>query len=262
MCKASGQIIYHLSTYMSAYDRKKTIEKIKDELNHLQEEYPDLQNVPSERKITVISTSLIEAGVDLDFFSVFREFAGLDNVLQAGGRCNREGKLKSAWVYVFAFEKSSHKVSLDERANILKGLFAEYDDISNRECIYEYYNRLFFSGVKRNSGEMISDTCETIASLEFATYAQNFEMINSDNISIIVERDGISKALIDEIKNTGYTNHRQLQKYACSVNRNEWEDLKSQGVIDNYDSDIWCLTNADYYDENTGITFEAKDYYV
>ncbi|MCI8631893.1 MAG: CRISPR-associated helicase Cas3' [Lachnospiraceae bacterium] len=260
LCKKSGQRVYHLSTYMSAYDRKRTIQKIKEELSSLQQEYPELEGVPSERKITVISTSLIEAGVDLDFFSVYRELAGLDNVLQAGGRCNREGKLENAKVYVFTLEERADRVLKDERANLLKGLLKEYDDISDAECIREYYNRLFFSSSENTNGPMISDDSTDIWSLKFAAYARKFELIDSDAVSIVVERDDLSKRLVDAIKRQQYVNHRQLQKYTFSINEREFADLKEQGVINSFGSNIWCLMNRDYYEEDTGVQFEARDY--
>ena len=54
---------------------------------------------PESRRIMIISASLIEAGVDLDLFSVYRELTGLDSILQSGGRCNREGKRTDAATY-------------------------------------------------------------------------------------------------------------------------------------------------------------------
>jgi CRISPR-associated endonuclease/helicase Cas3 len=53
-----------------------------------------------------------------------------------------------------------------------------------------------------------------------------------------------------------------LQKYTCSVYPYELENLKKQGVVNDYDSGIWCLTNSDYYDNNTGVIFEASDYII
>ena len=63
---------------------------------------------------TVISTSLIEAGVDLDFKAVFREIAGIDNVLQSGGRCNREGKMDMGDVFVLKQTAEKVKFSLNQ----------------------------------------------------------------------------------------------------------------------------------------------------
>ena len=55
---------------------------------------------------------------------------------------------------------------------------------------------------------------------------------------------------------------RQLQKYTCSINQKELDDLIQQHVVDEFGTGILCLINADYYDENTCITFEAKDYFM
>lgn len=70
---------YHLSANMTPAHRSRVIEVVRKKLK--KGEY-----------ITVVSTSLVEAGVDLDFNTVFRQLSGLDSILQAGGRCNREGK--------------------------------------------------------------------------------------------------------------------------------------------------------------------------
>ena len=80
---------YHLSTFMTPHDRTNTIDRIRTDLK-------------KGRQVCVVSTSLIEAGVDLDFETVFRQLAGLDSILQAGGRCNREGKLSKGEVYFFS----------------------------------------------------------------------------------------------------------------------------------------------------------------
>lgn len=253
---------FHLSTYMSAFDRKNTIEKIKYELDKLEKDYPDFENVPDDRKITVISTSLIEAGVDLDFYCVFRELSGLDSILQAGGRCNREGKRNNAKVFIFSLDSETKAVSSNERANITKGLLKEYEDISCSDSIRSYYDRLFFINDENITKNSISEKCSALQSIPFADYADRFKMIDSDTVSVVVESDDISRQLIEDIKHTGFGNHRKLQKYAFSVYRNEFEDLFRQNVVDDFKSGIWCLTNPDYYDENIGVIFESKDYFV
>ena len=96
------------------------MKEIRKELIQLETDYPEFKNVPEDRKITIISTSLIEAGVDLDVYTVFRERAGLDSILQAGGRCNREGKRKTADVYVFDLAEETKQAASDEKLNLTK----------------------------------------------------------------------------------------------------------------------------------------------
>lgn len=91
--KVRGEGVYYLSTYMYPAHRHRVISEIKERL---------LEN----KKCIVISTSLVEAGVDFDFKSVYRELAGLDSIIQAAGRCNREGKraAEESLVYIFQIE--------------------------------------------------------------------------------------------------------------------------------------------------------------
>jgi len=77
----------HLSTWMCGEHRSKVIAEIKTKLEQKQ-------------PIRVISTQLVEAGVDIDFPAVYRAFAGLSSIAQAAGRCNREGKLEKGEVHV------------------------------------------------------------------------------------------------------------------------------------------------------------------
>lgn len=252
---------YHLSTYMTAYDRKRIIDDIKQELSNLERDFPDAEDIPDDRKITVVSTSLIEAGVDLDFHCVLRELSGLDSILQAGGRCNREGKRKNSKVYVFSFNEEKSGIS-SEKENITKGLLSEYDDISCRECINSYYDRLFFMNRTKIESKAMSNYSSRIDSIKFKTYADEFKIIDNSTVSVVVERDDISRELINSIKLTGFGNHRKLQKYAFSVYSYEFDELLKQRVVDDYGSGIWCLTNSEYYDENIGVTFEAKDYFI
>ncbi len=251
---------FHLSTYMTAYDRSVVISDIKSELKKLEEDYPGFENVPEDRRITVISTSLIEAGVDLDFYTVFREMAGLDNILQAGGRCNREGKRKDASVFIFTLETEDKSISNDERPNITKGLVVKYKDISCKESIDEYYNLLYFFNKDEIIKRTISRKCKTLESIPFKDYAEEFHMIDTNTISIVVARDEKSGDMIEQLKITKKGNPRKLQKYALSVYKYEFDDLLKQGAVDDYGSGIYCLANTDYYEKETGIKFEAEDY--
>lgn len=253
---------YHLSTYMTAFDREKVLQEIRQELKQLEEDFPNYEHVPEDRRIFILSTSLIEAGVDLDIHTVFRELAGLDSILQAGGRCNREGKRTQADVYVFAFD-DENKTRQDIKSNITLGILQKYEDISCPESIKEYYDRLYF--LKRDEMERntITQDCSELSSIPFAAYAQHFELIDSAAVSLVVPRDERSRKIVDALPYTGGIGvARQLQRYTCSIYPGELEQLLQQHVVKTYETGIICLTNLDYYDEKTGISFEGKDYFL
>ena len=253
---------YHLSTYMTSYDRKRILKEIRRELKQLEADYPEYKDVPEDRRITIISTSLIEAGVDLDVYTVFRERSGLDSILQAGGRCNREGKRKMADVFVFDLAEETRQAALDEKANLTKGLLKKYDDVSAVKCIEEYYSRLYFMKADDIQKNTMHQACSDLASIPFKEYAEKFELIDSRQVSLVVPCDAQSEQLVEMMKYTKAGNARKLQNYTCSVRQKELEDLIRQHAADNYGTGIYCLTNKDYYDEYKGVLFEASDYFL
>lgn len=253
---------YHLSTYMTPLDRGKKLEEIRRELKQLELDFPD-GNVPEDRRIIITATSLIEAGVDIDVHTVFRELTGLDSILQAGGRCNREGKRKEATVYIFSLPDK--RISADEKGNLTQGLLKEYQkDIASPECVTKYYDRLYFMHGSEIEKETISCECGKIEAIPFRDYADKFRFIDSPNVGVVVPRDEESETYIRALRYAENTMGigRKLQKYTCTVTPKEFEELQKQHVLEDYETGIWCLTNPDYYDEETGITFEAKDYFL
>ena len=250
---------YHLSTYMTALDRIRVIDEIRRELNLLEKDYPDLKDVPACRRITVVSTSLIEAGVDFDFHTVFRECAGLDNILQAGGRCNREGKRKNAQVLVFDYREDGGSRT-DDRTNLTRGLLKKYENISAPDCIREYYDRLYFM----REGEILKNAmhnyCTTFSNVCFKEYAGAVKIIDSAAENLVVPTDEEGQGLVDSLRYNGFTNFRKMQKYTCSVYESELEELRRQHAAEDFGTGTYCLTNRDYYKSDIGITFEAIDY--
>ncbi len=251
---------YHLSTYMTAYDRVRVIEKIKLSLRKLYEDFSNAEDVPPERRITVVSTSLIEAGVDLDFTAAFRELTGLDSVLQTGGRCNREGLRKSGEVYVF--ESADAKPRFTEQ-ELTKGLLSEFEDVSDEKAIKAYYDRLFRIDREKIHTKSISQSCKNINMIPFRTYSENFRLVDDRRtVSIAVCRDEYSRDIYDELRRTGYINSRKIRKYSCTVYTQEFELLLKQKVLDDYGSGVFFLTDESYYDEELGIRFEGKDFII
>ena len=177
---------YHLSTNMTPFDRGIVIDKIKQDLDE-------------EKRVTVVSTSLIEAGIDLDFETVFREINGLDSILQAGGRCNREGKRDSGAVYVFENEKSNPRS--DMRISAAKHLLESCEDISEPECIERYYNEVFFfrsQEIKRNT---IAAERILPDEIPFRTFAEKFKLINDETVGVIVPQNDDCRILLGRLEN-------------------------------------------------------------
>ena len=249
---------YHLSTYMTARDRERTISKIKMRLSSLAADYPDWKNVPPERRICVVSTSLIEAGVDLDFYTVYRELTGLDSILQAGGRCNREGHREYGDVHIFELPDSGND---DIKTNLTRSIIEKYEVLDSEEAIEEYYHRLF--AINDQQIDKMGMSGEKGAAVNTSIPFQDIDMnmIDSPTISLVVMQDEACRKMIEGLRLSGRANVRSLQKYTCTIYCYELEQLSKQGVVDDCNGIIW-LTDEKYYDEKIGIIFEGRDYIV
>lgn len=251
---------YHLSTYMTAFDRTRVIENIKAALKRLYDDYPDLSAVPPERRITVVSTSLIEAGVDLDFVAAFRELAGLDSVLQTGGRCNREGLRAPGEVFVFESPDAGRRRAEQE---LTKGVLTEFEDISCEAAIRAYYDRLLYIDDEKIHSKSVSRSCKSIDMIPFRTYSENFRLIDDRRtVSLAVCRDTDSRKMYNTLCATGHISSRKISKYCCTVYLDEFERLRQQGVVADHGSGVFFLTNEEYYSSELGVKFEGTDYFM
>ena len=241
---------YHLSTYMTPNDRSRTIERIRKDLS-------------DGVQVTVVSTSLIEAGVDLDFETVFRQLAGLDSILQSGGRCNREGKREDAEVFIFKTDESlSGEMSV--RTDITSGLLLEYEDITSTECICEYYNRLFYNKhnvIDRNSiadDEFFSGT--SMDAIAFRSYAEHFEMIRDDTIAVIVDNCKECSDILGGFCDDPRSARRKLQRFSVALKYfNEFTPMFETGRIEERYKNLFVLTDNDDYSPETGIMIDRTN---
>ncbi|WP_317855190.1 CRISPR-associated helicase Cas3' [Chakrabartyella piscis] len=247
---------YHLSTYMTVNDRQKTITTIRERLEALEDEFGE--DVPEDKRVTVVSTSLIEAGVDLDFHVVCRELAGLDHILQAGGRCNREGKRKGATAYIFAWHEDFGKMSTPEK-EITKGLLQEFSDLNDLECIQQYYERMLRVKADEITKHKLKVHQKKPFQINFKEYTEGFKFIEDNSYSIVIVED------VEELQGINqYTkiDTRKYQKYMASVKPWEFEELFKQGVISDFGTGVFFLTNLDYYNKETGILFAIPEYII
>lgn len=249
---------YHLSTFMTPAHRTKIISEIHNCLE-------------KGEKITVVSTSLVEAGVDFDFETVFRQLAGLDNILQSGGRCNREGKRKSGDVYIFETDDKIND-DLKARTNITRDILSNYHDILSEEAVEDYYSRIFSfnkNDIDSNSIAKFNISTKKFEdhivnqkpmTIPFKSYAESFEYIKADTIGIVIDNGKINEChdLIDRLKSGDNSIKRALQKYTVSVYLYEFENILKTGIIDDFGTGVYVLTNTDYYKDDTGLIVESQ----
>lgn len=240
---------YHLSAYMTPADRSETIKRIREDL-------------AAGKKITVVSTSLVEAGVDLDFEAVFRQIAGLDSILQSGGRCNREGRLEYGDVFIFETDEKLYG-DMKVRAGIVKAMIESNNDITSDECIKAYYKRLFLYSDDIIDKNTIANGCNGFDSIPFRTYAESFEFISEDTISVVIDNCNETAEILSELKYGGRNARRKLQRYSVSLRlHGEFDNALKKGLIRDTGYGVYVLTNNDFYSKETGLNINYQPDYI
>ena len=241
MCRGTDRKIYCLSTYLTANDRSALIAEIRELLKE-------------HKSVTVISTSLIEAGVDLDFKAVYREIAGIDSILQSAGRCNREGTRSDCFTNVFISEDGMpSRGDIGIRANISKQLLESGNDVTEPAVITEYYNRLFERMKDQIAENTISAGVQSMDAIPFKDYSERFDkMIDGDTIGIVIPCEE-NRELLESLDSGDRSVLRKLRRYTATVHYNEFRDLLERGVISDSGTCVYRLTMSELYTRDRGL---------
>lgn len=241
-----GEGVYHLSTTMCPKHRMAVLDQIRDRLRE-------------NRRCILISTSLVEAGVDLDFSSVYRQLAGMDSMIQAAGRCNREGKKEAEQSKVYIFDLKEQKDALGQRQqiDISRSLLTENRDISSLDTIEEYFRELYYVRGEGLDKKQILKKFEK-RSYNFASAAENFKLIENSEKTVFVPFDEGARELLRQIELQGFSKDRMRQagKYCIGIFETEWNTLYGLGKIQQISEDIpnlYKLTDAEVYAEDRGL---------
>ncbi|NOZ19595.1 MAG: CRISPR-associated helicase Cas3' [Planctomycetes bacterium] len=203
----------------------------------------------------VVSTQLVEAGVDIDFPVVYRALAGLASIVQAAGRCNREGRLKQGQVVVFRAPTAPPAGTLRTAMTVTESLLREKGKALNPDDVdlFEEYFRAFYFTQAKDARDIQPEREQ----LNFANVAKKFKMIE-DHFSrpVVVPYDG-AKEILDKLRRDGPNRDlfRALQRYQVSIHENAFAKLDQAGGLEQVVEGLWTLTPGfeRNYDERFGL---------
>jgi len=241
---------FHLSTLMCPAHRKETIAAIR-------------QRLEKDEPCRVVSTQIMEAGIDVNFPVGYRALAGLDSIVQAAGRVNREGNLDQADLYVF--EPVSDFVRrvpayIQQGAAVANNILKKYSDPICPQAIAEYYGLLYDLQDSRTfDRKEILDCFEKgiphEVDFEFRTASQRFNVIENNTVPVIIQ---YNQEVLDVLNRVRFSKFplsfsRKLQIYTVNIYEREFEALQSHGLVDIYGDTFAVLNNPDTYDPETGL---------
>lgn len=243
-CDEDNPGVFHLSANLTPLHRTKILTEVRRRLS-------------AGERCVVISTQLIEAGVDVDFPVVYREMAGIDSLIQAAGRCNREGRLSEGVVHVFEI---SDEVDLGLSSKRLDGSWlGQMKDIAR--CVIDAHGKAldpsmskeFFEnryGVATEKGldveglysEMTSESLlagnSIFGTLNFEDYAEKYCIIKDTSIPVFVPWGEKGTELLDEL-HKGCSRGIPASTFASKLQRSsvgvaQWRliELERLGVVD------------------------------
>ncbi|HUP47811.1 MAG TPA: CRISPR-associated endonuclease Cas3'' [Thermoanaerobaculia bacterium] len=244
---------FHLSALMCPEHRTEVLGDIRARLD-------------SRKTCRVVSTQLIEAGVDIDFPVVFRSLAGLDSLAQAAGRCNRNGSLHGrGTTFVFRSQHSLEEAFLRQTANAAEQVLPLYDaDPLSLEAVEHYFRLYYWDRSSRWDAKRILDEFQLLRqdrslpfSFGFAAVAERFRLIDKLGEPVIIPWGDTGRRLVAELRDPRRTPDRgllrRLQRFTVEARRKEWE-ANMHGAIELVADRFPVLVDSSCYSEQAGLS--------
>lgn len=244
--------VYHLSTSMYPIHRKRVLSEIRERLK-------------KNKKCIVISTSLVEAGVDLDFCTVYRQMAGVDSIIQAAGRCNREGKrpVDDSMTYIFQLDEREYIPGQRQQMEVTESLLEDGRKPEELETIKDYFELLYHlrgeSLDKKNILKAFSGM-----NFPFAEVSKEFKLIEEDTKTIFIPKEKRAIDLLNELKVKGLTKKlmREMEQYCVNVYENDFKQISGVGMVraisEDMKEDFFELTDLENYTEEMGLILKVE----
>ena len=251
--KLKGEGCYHLSTSMYPKHRKRVLEQIRKRL--------DKKN---PQKCIVIATSLVEAGVDLDFRTVYRQLAGIDSMIQAAGRCNREGEydVSESNVFIFQFDEKETVSGQRQQIDVAKSLIADEAEISDLGTIKTYFERLYYlRGEDLDKKKILQEFQK--GKYNFRQTAEKFQLIDGATVAVFIGCTKEAQEILQQIKGQRFTksNMRKAGQFCINIRKNECEKFYEAGIVREVSGDVkdfYELTDLKRYTEEMGLDLSVE----
>ena len=243
---------YCLTTLLCPAHRKRLLQEIRLRLK---------EGLPCR----VVSTSLIEAGVDVDFPAAWREEAGLDSVLQTAGRCNREGRRPAEESIVTVFRLKDQKAPAMIRPNVdsARNVMQNFSDPTLPEAITAYFT--FYRAVKGDPALDKQGVLEAFRKgfqgigMPFATVAERFRFIEEATVTVYLPVEE-GAGLVERLRagEKGRWLYRQLGQFAVSIYPDHLKNLLDAGAVEPAGTECYILTDTSLYHDDTGLEMDIE----
>lgn len=236
----AGVKCYHLSLNMCAVHLMDTIKEIKAHL--------ETMDVP----ICVVSTSLIEAGVDLSFDVGYRELNGLDRIIQTAGRVNRNAVSDMEDLFVFRLAGTKYG---NPQKTITGRILRNTADASSPQAVSAYFDELYSYHTPQVHDK--KRIMQGTRHLEFQTVAENANMIDDNTVGFFVPYDDVAAGLLGRIADGEKDRSvwRALQRYVVNVHKNVFDRLSEDGKLEEVMDGVYILSDMTVYDSMLGIVY-------
>ena len=240
---------FHLSGFMCPEHRREVISRLRTDL-------------AEGRPCRVISTQLIEAGVDVDFPAVYRAATGIDSVAQAAGRCNREGRMERGEVFIFTPEDKLPAGHFRQTADLGAMVLRRFPDPLSPDAVEAYFRALYWEkGEDLDKEGILADLSEgrLRGDFPFSGVSRKFRIIKEESESVIIPWNRDTEDVIGKlrhIENPAFL-ARRLQRYSVTVPRRTMAVLLASGGIERIHDTFNVLTNLSLYRADVGLCLEG-----
>jgi CRISPR-associated endonuclease/helicase Cas3 len=255
----------HLTTLMCPVHRRAVLAEVRGRL---------AAGLP----VRLVATSLIEAGVDIDFPEVWRAVAGLDSIAQAAGRCNREGGPVKGRTVVFEPAEGHPPHDLLPLIESADSVFRQGLDPLSLEGVRTYFQEVYW---RRGAEALDAATLEgrpwpileRIAEraqdreFDFETIARTFRLIDDVQETVIVPYDEDARAVLDRIsavERPTAADLRRLQQYATSIPKSDRDAWLQAGALRPVHRGIGeallRFEDLSHYRADTGVDLQRREW--